>query len=277
MHLHLENHIDAEATILVIDGSKSARLMLKKILNQQLPNAEVLLCANAEEARQQLGLFQVDLVSMALRLPDIDGITLADEIRHHPNQRYIPIIIVSGDTEQRVQNREMGTDVTDYFDKSLGFQALASFIHAYVHPEEQVPGRILYIEDSRVVAVATKRMLQGNGLEIKHTMTAEEALELIVESIEQKGRVEFDLVLTDVYLKGSMTGKDLMQMIRERLHLDKNTLPMIVMTGDDDPDNQQELLQAGANDLVLKPVEERVLISKLRFQLNLHNRKRHLA
>ena len=39
------------------------------------------------------------------------------------------------------------------------------------------------------------------------------------------------------------------------------------MTGDANRDNQSELLRAGANDLVLKPIEERLLVTKLLFQL----------
>jgi CheY-like chemotaxis protein len=39
------------------------------------------------------------------------------------------------------------------------------------------------------------------------------------------------------------------------------------MTADDNPANQAGLLRAGANDLVSKPVEERLLITKLLFQL----------
>jgi len=41
------------------------------------------------------------------------------------------------------------------------------------------------------------------------------------------------------------------------------------MTGDGNPHNQTGLLQAGANDLVLKPIEERLLITKVLFQLRL--------
>jgi len=40
-----------------------------------------------------------------------------------------------------------------------------------------------------------------------------------------------------------------------------------VMTGDDNPENQAALLRAGANDLVEKPIEERLLVTKLLFQL----------
>ena len=47
----------------------------------------------------------------------------------------------------------------------------------------------------------------------------------------------------------------------------KGHLPVIVMTGDDNPENQAALLRAGANDLVEKPIEERLLVTKLLFQL----------
>ena len=46
-------------------------------------------------------------------------------------------------------------------------------------------------------------------------------------------------------------------------------LPVLVMTGDANPENQSALLRAGANDLVLKPIEERLLVTKTLFQLRL--------
>jgi len=44
---------------------------------------------------------------------------------------------------------------------------------------------------------------------------------------------------------------------------------VLVMTGDSNPHNQSALLQAGANDLVQKPIEERLLVTKVLFQLRL--------
>ena len=43
------------------------------------------------------------------------------------------------------------------------------------------------------------------------------------------------------------------------------------MTGDSNRENQSELLKAGANDLVLKPIEERLLVTKVLFQLRVSN------
>ena len=55
----------------------------------------------------------------------------------------------------------------------------------------------------------------------------------------------------------------------------KGQLPVLIMTGDDNPLNQAKLLRAGANDLVQKPIEERLLITKLLFQMRVarHVRK----
>ena len=48
------------------------------------------------------------------------------------------------------------------------------------------------------------------------------------------------------------------------------TLPNAVITEcDSDPRNQSQLIQLGANDLVQKPIEERLLITKLMFQLRM--------
>ena len=51
------------------------------------------------------------------------------------------------------------------------------------------------------------------------------------------------------------------------------------MTGDDNPHNQAALLRAGANDLVQKPIEERLLVTKLLFQMRVarHLRERDAA
>jgi DNA-binding response OmpR family regulator len=71
-----------------------------------------------------------------------------------------------------------------------------------------------------------------------------------------------------------MSGGDLLEWIRFDLKLGKGRLPVLVMTGDENPVNQAALLKAGANDLVEKPVEERLLMTKLLFQLRVAQRRR---
>lgn len=253
--------------IMVVDGSKVVRKMIEGVLRQQLPALEFVGCETGEEAKAALQSGAVNLVTTALRLPDMDGLDLAKYIREHTPQAYIPIIVVSGDVQERLENRSITDDVTDYFDKSLGFNALAAFIKGYVAPDSQGGGEVLYVEDSRVVAVATRRMLEKHGLVVTHATGVEDAVAHL-ETNRAQGKIPgHDVVLTDVYLKGNLTGGDLVNTIRNEFGYPKGLLPVLVMTGDANPANQTELLRGGANDLVQKPIEERLLITKLLFQL----------
>jgi CheY-like chemotaxis protein len=263
----LTRHIASESPrVMVVDGSKVVRRLIEQLLKADLPGVTVLSCESGEEAKKQLEAGVVDLVTTALRLPDMDGLDLAKHVRDHSPQAYIPIVIVSGDVNERLINRELSEVVTDYFDKSLGFQALAAFIRGYVRPETQVKGEVLYVEDSRVVALATRRMLEKYGLTVLHVTSVEDAVAHLETGMVQ-GRVGCDVVLSDVNLKGELTGGDLLERIRNEFGYAKGRLPVLIMTGDDNPKNQTALLRAGANDLVQKPIEERLLITKLLFQL----------
>ncbi len=109
-------------------------------------------------------------------------------------------------------------------------------------------------------------------------VSVEDALALL-ETERAQGGVGADVVLTDVSLKGELTGADLLKFIRTEFGYGKGKLPVLVMTGDENPDNQAALIRAGANDLVEKPVEERLLITKLLFKLRVaqHLRARESA
>jgi CheY-like chemotaxis protein len=268
MSSSVSRHITSEQPrIMVVDGSKVVRKMIEQLLTKDVPGVTVLSCENGAEAKQALQEGVVDLVTMALRLPDMDGLELAHYVREHAPQAYIPIIVVSGDVQERLVQRSFTDDVTDYFDKSLGFAALSAFIRGYVCNDASTGGDVLYVEDSRVVAMATRRMLEKHGLVVTHVISVEDALAHL-ETAKAQGRAPGpDIVLTDVYLKGGLTGKDLLVKVRTEFGYAKAQLPILVMTGDDNPANQSALLRAGANDLVEKPIEERLLVTKLLFQL----------
>ncbi len=260
-------HIDTQSPrIMVVDGSKLARKMIEQLLRAELPGMEFIGCESAAQAKEALLTGQVNLVTTALALPDMDGLELAKYIREYTPQAYIPIIVVSGNVQERLESRELSEEVTDYFDKALGFGALATFIRGYVKPEDEPGGEVLYIEDSRVVAVATRRMMEKHGLKVTHVVSVEEALERL-KVFRDDGTPPPDILLSDVYLKGQLTGSDLLVHVRRDIGYNKTDLPIIMMTGDSDPANQSGLLRAGANDLVEKPIDENLLIAKLLFQL----------
>lgn len=275
MEAHLTRHIASdEPRVMVVDGSRVVRRLIEQVLKTDLPGVTVLACETGAEAKRQLEAGVVDFVTTALRLPDMDGLELAQYIREHAPQAYIPIVVVSGDVQERLVARTLSDAVTDYFDKSLGFAALAAFIRGYVRPESNVTGEVLYVEDSRVVALATRRMMEKHGLTVLHVVSVEDALALLDTAKAQGKAPGADIVLTDVNLKGELTGGDLLERIRNDFCYGKALLPVLVMTGDDNPRNQAVLIRQGANDLVEKPIEERLLITKLLFQLRVGQHSR---
>ena len=264
-------HVVSDAPrVMVVDGSKLVRKLIGDTLLRELPGTEVIGCAGIAEAREILARGAVDLVTTALVLPDGDGLALARSVREAQGQAYVPGIVVSGNAQEALESRAFTEDVTDYFDKSLGHGALAAFIRGYVQPAPIEGARVLYVEDSRVVAVATKRMLERQNMQVLHVLSVEDALEHLHRFRGRTdGDVGADLVLSDVYLKGILNGHDLLAQIRTAFGYGKRRLPMVMMTGDDNRDNQASLLRDGANDLVLKPIEERLLVTKVLFQLRL--------
>ncbi|AHY57415.1 response regulator [Stenotrophomonas rhizophila] len=265
----LKHLVDDAPRVMVVDGSKLVRKLIADVLQRELPAVEVVGCASIEEARNALAAGPVNLVTTSLTLSDGDGLALARLVRETAGQAYVPVIVVSGDAQQHLEQRRFTDYVTDYFDKALGHEALATFIRGYVQPETIPGATILYVEDSRVVAEATKRMLERQSLRVLHVMTAEEAFALLTAESLGRSSHRIDLVLTDVTLKGELSGLDVVERVRVDFGYGKRRLPVLVMTGDGNPLNQSGLLQAGANDLVQKPIEERLLVTKVLFQLRL--------
>jgi CheY-like chemotaxis protein len=262
--------------VLVVDGSRVVRQLLTRVLLAELPEVEVIGSGSGADALKLLQESAFDFITIALRLPDMDGLDLARSVRTTASQAYVPIVVVSGDVDDRLLRRSLGEDVTDYFDKALGLQALAEFIRGYVSPQMQAEGTVLYVEDSRVVALATRRMLEKIGLTVRHVVSVEDALAML-ETDKVLGWTGADVVLTDVSLKGELTGGDLLERIRNEFGYGKGRLPVLVMTGDENPANQAALIKAGANDLVEKPVEEKLLVTKLLFQLRVAQHLRSRA
>ena len=272
MHSQELRHLISNAPrVMVVDGSKMVRKMIADVLKRDLPGVEVIGCASIAEARTALAAGTVHLVTTSLALPDGDGMEIARAVREAAGQAYVPVIVVSGDAQQHLEERRFTEYVTDYFDKSLGHEALAVFIRGYVQPEPVAGATVLYVEDSRVVAETTRRMLERHDLNVVHVLKAEDAFALLTAESLGHSTHHFDIVLTDVTLKGELSGRDVVQRVRIDFGYGKRRLPILVMTGDDNRDNQSELLQAGANDLVLKPIEERLLITKVLFQLRVSN------
>jgi two-component system cell cycle response regulator len=106
-------------TIAIVDDDTAIRRLVGLLLNRA--GFETLECATGEEARQRLRSEPWDLVILDRRLPDMDGVLLAHELKSNPEYRTRYVIVLTGEAEQedKVEGLDLGAD--DYVTKP--FQA----------------------------------------------------------------------------------------------------------------------------------------------------------
>jgi len=256
--------------ILVVDGSTVSRQILSRILQDEISNLEVDSCKSGSDALKKMHDTEYDLITTALLLPDMDGLKLCQQIRNSntSSHQYTPVIVVSGDADERLLQEGFKAGVTDYFDKSNGYKAFGGFIKSFLQRNASLLGHVLFIEDSKTAAAVICKILEKHGLKVTHTDSAEIAMEMLQLQHDNDDIPEpFDLVITDFYLKGELTGGDLLYAIRARFHYSQQELPVLVITGNDDQKTQVEVFHAGGNDFVTKPILEEVIMARIRLLL----------
>lgn len=113
------------------------------------------------------------------------------------------------------------------------------------------PFRVLIVEDDRSQALFAEAILRGAGMQPQVVGMPEQMLATME-------RFDPDLVLMDLHMPGT-SGTVLTLQIRE--HPRFAQVPVVFLTGDQDPERQMEVLENGGDDYILKPVRPRHLIA----------------
>jgi len=117
-----------------------------------------------------------------------------------------------------------------------------------------MPGKILIVDDVATNRIVLKVKLSGARYETVQASTGEEALRQIAQESP-------DLVLLDVHLP-DMNGIEICQRLKSAPAT--ATLPVIVITAFPDPQTRIAALRAGADEFLVKPFDELVLLARLR-------------
>ena len=120
-------------------------------------------------------------------------------------------------------------------------------------PNDGCP-RILLIDDDEFNILALKMMLRTFNLEVDWSLDSQQAIEMVVESMNRPCSCRYELILSDCNmptLDGYETCKQLRKLIAEKKI---NDLNIIAVTADATQYNRKKCFQFGFDDVVIKPL-----------------------
>jgi len=239
--------------VLVLENSRIFQKMLRELLEELgciMDGAR-----SGEEGLECLEQYSYDLIIAGQSIFDGTGEKFAQQCRSKSDD--CPIILLTSEPNETLLNTARKMGITDIFPKT-NVTYLRANIRYYIEGNKAINvegGKILYVEDSDSIAHAMKKYLEELNLEVQHFKTAEEALAAFVSK-------DFDLVITDVVLEGTMNGVSLVRMIRaQSSHAAE--IPILAITAHDDPKTRVELYRAGINDYITKPPVKEELAARV--------------
>ena len=110
--------------------------------------------------------------------------------------------------------------------------------------------KILLAEDNDINRMIATIVLKSNGYDITEVLDGKEA-------VAELTRQSFDLVLMDMQMP-FMDGLEATRIIRKHIN---NKVPIIALTANEIKEEKSRCVQAGMNDFLMKPFDEKDLVS----------------
>jgi putative two-component system response regulator len=132
-----------------------------------------------------------------------------------------------------------------------------------------INSRILVVDDEEPNLMLMKLLLRRHGYTDVHCI---QDARRSVESFEE---ITPDLVILDLHMP-HISGLEVLEEIRERTR-GRGYLPVLILTGDQDPEARHRALDSGANDFLTKPFDVTELRCRVRNLLDTRALHRHLA
>ncbi len=142
--------------ILIIDDSPTIRGLVKTIL--KLPEYNVIEAATAEEGRERLKQYDVDLVLLDIQMPDESGLEMLVSLRAQKVYKTLPIIILTANDGIPDMINALTAGATDYIAKPFDPIKLKVRVRAYAEYKQL---RDDYSDLSRVFLMLVTQLYQN--------------------------------------------------------------------------------------------------------------------
>ncbi|HVQ39076.1 MAG TPA: PAS domain S-box protein, partial [Pyrinomonadaceae bacterium] len=249
-------------TLLVVDDNETNRLIVVRQAESwgMLPHA-------VESGIEALSLLdhgqRFDVAVLDMLMPDMDGFSLAKEIRRRLDERILPLIMLSSVGRREVKDPEAEAAFSEFLTKPIKpsqlFNVLVKVLNGHpversrVLPQtssdrkmaERLPLRILLVEDNAINQKVALRILQLLGYRADLAANGLEAIEALV-------RQPYDIVFMDMQMP-EMGGIEATKCIRQRWPRNDRGL-IVAMTANAMQGDKEQCLAAGMDDYISKPV-----------------------
>jgi CheY-like chemotaxis protein/HPt (histidine-containing phosphotransfer) domain-containing protein len=269
--------------ILVVDDSPTNRRLMEILLRSW--SCEPLLSEDGAKALQFLNdevkaQRQIDAVILDMQMPGLSGEQIGHKIREDKHLAGIPLILLTsvsnrGDARRvsetgfnaylskPVRDKLLKACLLNIFGQSNGDRELAldTLITRHTLAEQAIHARILLVEDNETNQKLAVSLLKKFGHQVTVANNGQEALSCLSSEI-------YDLVLMDCRMP-VMNGFEATNSIRHGQGKVLNpNVTIIAMTANAMEGDREEVIAAGMNDYLTKPIRPDILNEMLKRWLN---------
>jgi CheY-like chemotaxis protein/signal transduction histidine kinase len=264
--------------LLVVEDNQAEQISIRELLGHD--DIEIVNAGTGGEALNRLREEQCDCVVLDLRLPDMSGFEVLEQMRADPMLADVPVVVFTGreltvdeDAQLHTMARSIVVKGVESPERLLNETAL--FLHRVITdlpPEKQqmlerlnssdedLVGRTaLLVDDDPRNIFALSSALERRGMKVLTATTGAEAIQIIEET------PSLAIVLMDIMMP-EMDGYQTIETIRQNGAYRR--LPIIALTAKAMKGDREKCLQAGASDYLAKPVNTEQLLSALRMWLH---------
>jgi CheY-like chemotaxis protein/signal transduction histidine kinase len=264
--------------LLVVEDDSREQMTIRELLESD--DIDVSVVSNGDEALRALASDSFDCVVLDLKLPDMTGFEVLEQIGERPSLSDVPVVVFTGkdlspEEDARLKTLARSVVVKGVESPERLLDETALFLHRVVtklpadkqkmldrlHRSDDalVGKKVLVVDDDVRNIFALSSVLERRGMSVLTAGTGREAITLL-ESTPDVAIVLMDIMMPE------MDGYETMQVIRQNGSFAR--LPIIALTAKAMKGDREKCLEAGASEYLAKPVNTDQLLSALRMWLH---------
>lgn len=121
-------------TVLYVEDDPESRLLIRRVL--QAEGYDVLEAKDAADGLASATEQRPDLILVDINLPEVDGLTLARQIKAVPDLASTPVVALTANVMRGDRERSLGAGCDGYIQKPIDVDMLARQISGYLRKRD---------------------------------------------------------------------------------------------------------------------------------------------